>query len=559
MTNATTWIEDIEKMIDDANAYHEQHHPSDSQHTLRLSPHPSHHTPTPTNHLSSAAMTHITKLNLSKDSPTLLLNSLAAESLDSPDTDEFELHSSPEMRTLKTPLDGPPRLALPPLAADSAWAQPHPPSSALSDAASDDTLPIEALTEAELGLAPCGVGKKVGWTTEEDLTILATVRRLGTQWAAIAAQLPRRTTDAVRNRWHRLQKMYGLSDSPAGREALDHLLAQCGVDKDWVPPAECLTLAGSSNSYVRGSEHGRTMWTKEEDQIIADGVRLHGGKWRVIAQSLSGRTDSSVRNRWMRMRKDQMRHEQPVALPVKREQYELPTPHKVHVAVGTQPPVDPPPAAETEATLLSAEALVELKVGATAAQLERAFAANSSVQSGHKKPKVDSLLHPDDQTTGPTSCFVLPAPAAAKTAPIATVDPITAAVSPRPSLKRKGSSILFNGNEIQSMVDFIKTNLNGDEEGRDLSECMPGVTYYGSDDVVVFRVDELSSQTCKSAAARPPSFRTSSTASSNTAAAAEAEDAAYISMPDISSLILGFGALGLVGVAATRLLRNAKA
>jgi len=405
--------------------------------------------------------------------------------------------------------------------------------------------------------------RKAEWRPDEDLVILATFRRLGTQWAAIAAQLPRRTTDAVRNRWHRLQKMYGLSDSPAGREALDQLLAQCGVDKDWVPPSECLTLAGSSNSYVRGSEHGRTMWTKEEDQIIADGVRLHGGKWRIIAQSLSGRTDSSVRNRWMRMRKDQMRH-QPVVPPVKREQYELPSPHKLHVAVGTQPPVDPPPAAETKATLPSAEALVELRVGATAAQLERALAANSSVQSGHKKPKVDSLLHPDDQATGPTSCFVLPAPAAAKTVPIATVDPIpattvTASVSPRPSLKRKGSSILFNGNEIQSMVDFITTSIRSDEEGHDMSECMPGGTYYGSDDVVVFRVDELSSQTCKSAAARPPSFRTTSAASSNTAAAAEAEDAAHISLPDIGSLILGFGALGLVGVAATRLLRNAKA
>ena len=39
--------------------------------------------------------------------------------------------------------------------------------------------------------------RKVGWTTTEDLVILTSVRKLGTQWPRIASQLPGRTADAV--------------------------------------------------------------------------------------------------------------------------------------------------------------------------------------------------------------------------------------------------------------------------------------------------------------------------------------------------------------------------
>ena len=59
--------------------------------------------------------------------------------------------------------------------------------------------------------------RRVSWTATEDLAILATVRRLGTQWDRIAAQLPGRTPDAVRNRWHRLQRTHSLGDTEEGR------------------------------------------------------------------------------------------------------------------------------------------------------------------------------------------------------------------------------------------------------------------------------------------------------------------------------------------------------
>ena len=144
-THDAGWIHEIEWMLDDAT---QQQHPSDSPQTFRLSPSPNHIQQTPPHDVYASAKTEMPKPRLSQDSPTFLLYSLDTDSLDSPDT-TFELPPSPEMNTLKTPLDEPPRLALPPLAADAAWAQPRAPSSALSDTASDDTLPIEALTEAE--------------------------------------------------------------------------------------------------------------------------------------------------------------------------------------------------------------------------------------------------------------------------------------------------------------------------------------------------------------------------------------------------------------------------
>ena len=54
-----------------------------------------------------------------------------------------------------------------------------------------------------------------------------------------------------------------------------------------------------------GSAHGRSMWTAEEDRLINEGVCRFGPKWRQIATAfMPSRSDSSIRNRWMRMEKE---------------------------------------------------------------------------------------------------------------------------------------------------------------------------------------------------------------------------------------------------------------
>lgn len=181
--------------------------------------------------------------------------------------------------------------------------------------------------------------RKIGWTNTEDLVIMAAVRRIGTQWGRIAGHLPSRTGDAVRNRWHRLQRSHPLAaDTEECRSAIDGLLIETGIDlaadlslppqpaavpaspvrevwdeasSSWVdlaapggglsPPATPPAL-----QVVRGSDHGRSSWTAEEDALIEAGVRRFGCKWREIAalDGLHNRSDSSVRNRWMRLCKE---------------------------------------------------------------------------------------------------------------------------------------------------------------------------------------------------------------------------------------------------------------
>ena len=53
-----------------------------------------------------------------------------------------------------------------------------------------------------------GDDRRLRWTTLEDQKIVEAVRLLGKRWPEIAALLPGRTTDGVRNRWQRLES-YG--------------------------------------------------------------------------------------------------------------------------------------------------------------------------------------------------------------------------------------------------------------------------------------------------------------------------------------------------------------
>jgi hypothetical protein len=68
--------------------------------------------------------------------------------------------------------------------------------------------------------------RKISWTRTEDLAILTLERRLGPQWDRIAAQLPGRTTEAVRGRFHRLQRS-PLVETQEGRTVLAGLEATC--------------------------------------------------------------------------------------------------------------------------------------------------------------------------------------------------------------------------------------------------------------------------------------------------------------------------------------------
>ena len=46
----------------------------------------------------------------------------------------------------------------------------------------------------------------------------------------------------------------------------------------------------------------RIAWTDDEDIILSNSCKIHGKKWRIIAQLLQGRSEDSVRNRAFRQK-----------------------------------------------------------------------------------------------------------------------------------------------------------------------------------------------------------------------------------------------------------------
>mmetsp|Transcript_4814 Transcript_4814/g.13966 ORF Transcript_4814/g.13966 Transcript_4814/m.13966 type:complete len:152 (+) Transcript_4814:2511-2966(+) len=62
-------------------------------------------------------------------------------------------------------------------------------------------------------------------------------------------------------------------------------------------------------SQGEGTAVQKPVWTRNEDQMIMDGVRRLGPKWNVIAQSMPGRTSHAVRNRWHRLQRFYAEHQ----------------------------------------------------------------------------------------------------------------------------------------------------------------------------------------------------------------------------------------------------------
>eukprot|EP00966_Prymnesium_polylepis_P158629 3666592-Prymnesium_polylepis.1 len=137
----------------------------------------------------------------------------------------------------------------------------------------------------------------------------------GNRWDDIAARLPGRTSDAVRNRWHRLQKdvtrkqsvlSAAGSRSPLAAASPPPSVSGAGgisgaADFSFVaitgiapvqapppavpavlPPVAVAAVAGPHGG-AAGMERGtetRAMWSAEEDAIIEAGVARFGCKWR---------------------------------------------------------------------------------------------------------------------------------------------------------------------------------------------------------------------------------------------------------------------------------------
>ena len=139
--------------------------------------------------------------------------------------------------------------ALPPSAGAHLASQPQPPPGVSGGAPSSGVGPVPVQRRKARSEGP---GKQ-GWKQDEDQTIVRMVEVSGQKWSSIAAVLPGRTDDAVRNRYLRLQR-----------------------------------------KQEQGEKKG-DMWTAEEDRRIREAVLHHGLKWHEIAAELPGRSANAVR------------------------------------------------------------------------------------------------------------------------------------------------------------------------------------------------------------------------------------------------------------------------
>jgi len=184
---------------------------------------------------------------------------------------------------------------------------------------------------------------RIVWTNEEDSIILNGVAQMGYKWRRIAAQLPNRSDDAVRNRWHRLEesrrhqeeKIRAAESSGTLETAADgsaalaapsapsgYKCSRCGQPKKHhicLAPATMSTIPDAGARAKRpklacrpdplrvysdvepGSQ--RLTWTRREDAIILRTVAEIGPKWLDIAAKLPGRTDHAARNRYHRLQR----------------------------------------------------------------------------------------------------------------------------------------------------------------------------------------------------------------------------------------------------------------
>ena len=140
------------------------------------------------------------------------------------------------------------------------------------DAAHDASLDGDADGHGAKDKDKDGATSRKEWSAWEDEAIRNGVQTIGTRWRQIAAELPGRSDDAVRNRWARLQQ------SLSGNKLA-------------APPRVKRT---------DGAEQ-RQSWTEEEDSIISSSVREFGHRWNRIAERLPRRTEHAIRNRWHRI------------------------------------------------------------------------------------------------------------------------------------------------------------------------------------------------------------------------------------------------------------------
>ncbi|KAL1528797.1 hypothetical protein AB1Y20_010122 [Prymnesium parvum] len=187
-------------------------------------------------------------------------------------------------------------------------------------------LPAALFDVRELDEDTSDLSRKDGlvpmWTVEEDLLILQLVDTYGKRWSKIAAHLPGRTDNGVRNRWNRMQRAQVLRESrgaeagyrcrrcgqpkrghicaaltrageaPAGDELEEQAQALTRLAADKMrPPAVCVESSVESSS-VDDFAQGSGVLSAEEQQQLSHLAAAADSIMKQFPPELSSRTSS---------------------------------------------------------------------------------------------------------------------------------------------------------------------------------------------------------------------------------------------------------------------------
>jgi hypothetical protein len=175
---------------------------------------------------------------------------------------------------------------------------------------SPDDTPIVPVTHTPATSLPSAAASRAPrrtWNEEEDTKLAKAVKKHGTDWAAISALVPGRTNKQCRRRWTQtldpaIGKIAG-KWTPEEDTKLAEAVKRHGTD--WA--AVAAQVPGRMNLQCRqrwtqtldpdiGKKAGK--WTPEEDTKLIEAVKKFGTAWVAVSALVHGRTNEQCRTRW---------------------------------------------------------------------------------------------------------------------------------------------------------------------------------------------------------------------------------------------------------------------
>lgn len=168
------------------------------------------------------------------------------------------------------------------------------------------------MTEKQAALAPTRARQKITnksknakWSAEEDKYLSKMMSECPTQnWADLLPVFPGKTAQQIAERWEKVLNPTLIKGSWTREEdeTIISFVQQYGT-KNWTKLAGLLPGRIGKQCRERWRNHldpevNRDPWTQDEDNILIELHEKLGNQWVKIAESLPGRSDNCVKNRW---------------------------------------------------------------------------------------------------------------------------------------------------------------------------------------------------------------------------------------------------------------------